>query len=52
MDKDYTDMTLSERLRWWAENCDRCNYGCQVKSLLLMASDKLASQEGAEHDGD
>ena len=29
---------LIEQLRWWAEHCDRTNYGCQVRTFLLDAA--------------
>ena len=29
---------LIEQLRWWAEHCDRTNYGCQVRTFLRDAA--------------
>lgn len=53
MGKDYDDMTTAERLVWWAENCDRCNNGCQVKLLLLRAAAELeAAQREEGQDGE
>ncbi|MCQ5131433.1 hypothetical protein NE562_17410 [Butyricicoccus faecihominis] len=48
MGKDYDDMTTAERLVWWAENCDRCNNGCQVKPLLLLAAAELEAAQREE----
>lgn len=29
---------LIERLRWWAEQCDRTNHGCQARHILSDAA--------------
>ena len=34
-------MRLIEQLRWWAAECDRTNFGCQARKLLLEAADAL-----------
>jgi hypothetical protein len=34
-------MRLIERLRWWAAECDRTNFGCQAREMLLEAADAL-----------
>ena len=34
---------LIERLRWWAENCDRTNYGCHARPFLLGAATALST---------
>ena len=36
---------LTEQLRWWAAECDRTNFGCQARKLLLEAADRLAAYE-------
>ena len=28
---------LIDDLRWWAEQCDRTNHGCQARRILLNA---------------
>lgn len=33
---DYDKMI--DDLRWWAEHCDRTNYGCQTRYILLDAA--------------
>lgn len=48
MNKDYQNMSTAERIRWWAENCDRCNNGCQVKGLLEKAARELDEREAQE----
>ena len=32
---------LIEQLRWWADHCDRTNYGCHAKPFLLDAAAAL-----------
>ena len=34
---------LIEQLRWWAAECDRTNFGCQARKLLIEAADELAN---------
>ena len=34
---------LIEQLRWWADNCDRTNYGCQARPFLLDSADVLST---------
>ena len=34
---------LIEQLRWWAENCDRSNYGCHARPFLLEAATALST---------
>ena len=34
---------LIEQLRWWADNCDRTNYGCQARPFLLEAATALST---------
>lgn len=34
-------MRLIEQLRWWATECDRTNFGCQARKLLIEAADAL-----------
>ena len=34
-------MRLIEQLRWWAAECDRTNFGCQARKLLLEAAEAL-----------
>ena len=34
---------LIEQLRWWADNCDRTNYGCQVRRILSGAATALST---------
>ena len=34
---------LIEQLRWWADNCDRTNYGCQARPFLLDAAPALST---------
>ena len=41
--------TLVERLRWWAAECDRTNFGCQAKEMLLDAADALEKAEPVKH---
>ena len=48
MIEDYPDMSTAEQLRWWAENCDRCNNGCQVRGLLEEAARELEEREAQE----
>lgn len=35
------NMRLIEQLRWWAKECDRTNFGCQARSLLIEAAEAL-----------
>ena len=35
------NMRLIEQLRWWAKECDRTNFGCQARLLLLEAAEAL-----------
>ena len=37
---------LIEQLRWWAENCDRTNYGCQARPFLLDDATALSTLQG------
>lgn len=42
---------ICSQLQWWAENCDRCNGGCQVRGLLKDAAQEiyvLRAQQEAE----
>lgn len=32
---------LAGKLRWWATECDRTNFGCQTSPLLLEAADAI-----------
>ena len=34
---------LIEQLRWWADHCDRTNYGCHAKPFLLDAATALST---------
>ena len=34
-------MKLIEQLRWWAAECERTNFGCQARKLLLEAAEAL-----------
>ena len=34
---------LIEQLRWWADHCDRTNYGCHAKPFLLDAAAALST---------
>lgn len=34
---------LIERLKWWAEECDRTNHGCQVRQTLQAAATALST---------
>lgn len=34
---------LIEQLRWWADHCDRTNYGCHAKPFLLDAAAALSA---------
>lgn len=34
---------LIEQLRWWADNCDRTNYGCQARPFLLDAATAIST---------
>lgn len=34
---------LIEQLRWWADNCDRTNYGCQARPFLLDPATALST---------
>ena len=46
---------LVEQLRWWATECDRTNFGCQARKLLVEAADYIAhgvtvqEQDGCEY---
>lgn len=42
-------MRLIEQLRWWATECDRTNFGCQVRKLLLEAAEALEKAEPVTH---
>ena len=33
---------LVEQLRWWSVECDRTNFGCQARKLLVEAADYIA----------
>ena len=32
-----------EQLRWWADHCDRTNYGCHARTFLLDAATALTT---------
>lgn len=34
---------LIEQLRWWADHCDRTNYGCHARLVLLDAATALST---------
>lgn len=34
---------LIEQLRWWADHCDRTNYGCHARTFLLDAATALTT---------
>lgn len=34
---------ICSQLKWWAENCDRCNGGCQVRDLLKDAAQEISA---------
>ncbi len=34
---------LIEDLQWWAEHCDRTNYGCATRSILQNAATALST---------
>ena len=34
---------LIEQLRWWADHCDRTNYGCHTRAFLLDAATALSA---------
>lgn len=34
---------LVEQLRWWSAECDRTNFGCQARKLLVEAADYIAN---------
>ena len=34
---------LIEQLRWWADHCDRTNYGCHARTFLLDAATALST---------
>ena len=34
---------LVEQLRWWSNECDRTNFGCQVRELLVAAANYIAN---------
>lgn len=34
---------LIERLKWWTEECDRTNYGCQARQTLQDAAAALSA---------
>ena len=42
-------MRLIEQLRWWADECDRTNFGCQARKLLLEAAEALEKAEPVKH---
>ena len=33
---------LIEQMKWWAEECDRTNFGCQAKKTLQEAANALS----------
>ena len=33
---------LVEQLRWWSNECDRTNFGCQASELLVSAANYIA----------
>ena len=33
---------LVEQMKWWAEECDRTNFGCQAKKTLQEAANALS----------
>ena len=33
---------LIDQLRWWADHCDRTNYGCHARPFLLDAATDLS----------
>jgi len=43
------DMRLIEQLRWWATECDRTNFGCQARKLLLEAAEALEKVTPEKH---
>ena len=34
---------LVEQLRWWSNECDRTNFGCQASELLVAAANYIAN---------
>ena len=34
---------LVEQLRWWSDECDRTNFGCQARKLLVEAADYISN---------
>ena len=34
---------LIEQMKWWAEECDRTNFGCQAKKTLRDAATALST---------
>ena len=34
---------LVEQLRWWSNECDRTNFGCQASKLLVAAANYIAN---------
>jgi hypothetical protein len=34
---------LIEQLRWWADHCDRTNYGCHTRAFLLDAATAIST---------
>ena len=40
---------LIEQLRWWAEQCDRTNHGCQARRILSDAATAIETLR-AEND--
>lgn len=42
-------MRLIEQLRWWAAECDRTNFGCLARKLLLEAAEALEKAEPVKH---
>lgn len=34
---------LVEQMKWWAEECDRTNFGCQAKKTLQEAANALST---------
>ena len=47
IDMDYEK--LIDMLLWWANNCDRTNNGCMIRSTLQYAADALAGMTSKEN---
>lgn len=43
---------IGNQLNWWAENCDRCNGGCQVRNLLKDAAKEIFALRQQERFGE